>query len=84
MWCLQAEQDYAAMHGQTVVVDIPATGQQLELPVGQEVAVDATTGLVYAVDWAQDEWGRLAVAGVRQMESAEQSRYWQSKHLQVQ
>lgn len=76
----QAEQDYAAMHGQTVVVDLP-TGQQLELPVGQEVAVDATTGLVYAVDWVQDEWGRLAVAGVRQMEAAEQSRYWQSKHM---
>lgn len=68
------------MHGQTVVVELP-TGEQLELPVGQEVAVDTTTGLVYAVDWAQDEFGRLAVAGVRQMEAAEQSRYWQSKHM---
>lgn len=72
------------MHGQTVVVELPATGQQLELPMGQEVAVDATTGLVYAVDYVQDEWGRLAVAGVRQMEAAEQARFWQSKHLQAQ
>lgn len=72
------------MHGQTVVVELPVTGQQLELPVGQEVAVDATTGLVYAVEWSQDEWGRLAVVGVRQMEAAEQTRYWQSKQLQAQ
>jgi hypothetical protein len=77
----QAEQDYAALHGQTVCVQLPASGQQLELPVGQEVAVDPTTGHVYAVSWAQDEWGQLAVAGVRELSPAEQQRYWSSRHL---
>jgi len=78
---LQAEQDHAAMHGQTVVLELPDSGQPLELLVGQEVAVDTATGHVYAVDWMQDEWGRLSVGGIRQMSPAEQTRYWQSKHL---
>lgn len=80
---LQAEQDHAALHGHTMVVELPQTGQQLEVPVGQEAAVDPATGEVYAVEWVQDEWGKLAVLGVRQMGPAEQQRYWQSRHVQV-
>jgi hypothetical protein len=79
---LQAEQDHAALHGHTVVVELPETGQQLEVPVGQEAAVDPATGDVYAVEWVQDEWGKLAVLGVRLMEQAEQQRYWQNRHVQ--
>uniref|UniRef100_A0A383VPE1 ABC transporter domain-containing protein n=1 Tax=Tetradesmus obliquus TaxID=3088 RepID=A0A383VPE1_TETOB len=78
----QAEQDHAALHGHTVVVELPETGQQLEVPVGQEAAVDPATGDVYAVEWVQDEWGKLAVLGVRLMEQAEQQRYWQNRHVQ--
>lgn len=79
---LQAEQDHAALHGHTVMVELPETGQQLEVPVGQEAAVDPSTGDVYAVEWVQDEWGKLAVLGVRLMEEAEQQQYWQSRHVQ--
>ncbi|KAF6266062.1 hypothetical protein COO60DRAFT_1697444 [Scenedesmus sp. NREL 46B-D3] len=78
----EAEQDHAALHGHTVVVELPDTGQQLEVPVGQEAAVDAATGDVYAVDWVQDEWGKLAVLGVRLMDQAEQQKYWQNRHVQ--
>jgi hypothetical protein len=80
----QAEQDYAALHGQLATVQLPASGHHLDLPVGQEVAVDPTTGHVYAVSWAQDEWGKLAVAGVRELTAVEQQRYWSSRHLQLQ
>ncbi len=79
---MQAEQDHAALHGHTVVVELPDTGQQLEVPVGQEAAVDPVSGEVYAVEWVQDEWGRLAVLGTRLMNAAEQQRYWQDRHLQ--
>eukprot|EP00775_Hariotina_reticulata_P004500 gene4500-4753_t len=77
----QAEQDYAAMHGRTVMIELPGADQQLEVPVGQEAAVDAMTGNVYAVEWVQDEWGKLAVLGVRLMEQHEQQRYWQQRQL---
>lgn len=77
---VQAEQDYAALHGHSVVVELPESGQQLEVPVGQEAAVDPSSGDVYAVEWVQDEWGKLAVLGVRLMGPAEQQRYWQHRH----
>ncbi|KAF8059445.1 ABCA9 [Scenedesmus sp. PABB004] len=78
----QAEQDHAAAHGHTVLVELPDGGGTLEVPVGQEAAADPASGEVYAVEWAQDEWGKLAVLGVRRMELAEQQRYWQHRHVQ--
>jgi hypothetical protein len=63
------------------MIELPGADKQLEVPVGQEAAVDAMTGDVYAVDWVQDEWGKLAVLGVRLMEQHEQQLYWQQRQL---
>jgi ABC-type glutathione transport system ATPase component len=57
----QAELDAAAAEGRDDVAVTLEDGSTLEVPLGDEFATQAGTGVTYAIKWAQDEAGGLQV-----------------------